>query len=87
MRVRSAVDGSVPPNLRDPEALDRALVAACMRDVVFRSRAAAFDGSASDYIHALTKPHRDAGALPTFENIASYAAFVLALPPEMAEGW
>lgn len=39
------------------------------------------------YLHALQKPYRDAGTMPNFPNLASYAAWVLSLPPEMAEGW
>lgn len=92
MKVRSAGDDTVPPPLRNPDAFDRALVAACMIDVVFRSRAAEFasanpGATASDYIYALTKPFRDAGTMPTFQNVAAHAAFVLALPPDLAQGW
>lgn len=92
MRVRNAVDGSVPPDLRNPEMVMRGLFDLCTRDAVFRSNGAlwcaahpGYDGL--DYLHALQKPYRDAGTMPDFPNLASYAAWVLSLPPEMAEGW
>lgn len=92
MTQRSAVDDTPRPPLRNPEAILSAVVELCLRDTIFASQAqqwcAARPGaSTADYIHALTKPYRDAGALPAFVNAANYAAFVLALAPDLAEDW
>ncbi|MBA4132879.1 MAG: hypothetical protein C0519_15825 [Hyphomicrobium sp.] len=92
MTQRSAADDTPRPPRRNPDALLGTIIGLCLQDTIFASQAqqwcAARPGaSTADYIHALTKPHRDAGALPDFINAASYAAFVLALAPDLAEDW
>jgi hypothetical protein len=87
----TADGGPAPPPLRNPDTLAQAVHEACLADTVYRSRAAEFiranpGATGIDYLHALTKPHRDAGTTPTtFANVASYAAWALTLPAPPVE--
>lgn len=89
--MRTASDVPLPP-LRDPDRLSRAVLSGCMRDTVFASRAQQWCKNnpkydRMDYLHHVTKAHRDAGTMPNFLNLASYVAWVLSLPPDLAQGW
>lgn len=79
------------PRLRDPDALSRAVLSGCLRDTVFASRAQQWCRAnpkydRMDYLWHVTKPYRDAGSMPDFPNVASYVAWVLALPADLAQG-
>lgn len=89
--MRTVNDVPVPPRV-DPEAALRTLYAHCCKSTVFGSqrddwcrRHPGYDGL--DYLHALLKRDRDAGTLPQLPNAASLAAYVLTIPPNLAEGW
>lgn len=90
--MRTVNDIELPPRGPDTDTRYRMLLAACLKSTVFRSQLDSWcrqhpSKDSIDYLDAIQKPYRDAGAMPSFPNLASYAAWVLGLSPSAADGW
>lgn len=80
------VNDVIQPPLRRPDIVDQRILLECGKSTIFISQMrdwiAKNPGTTGlDYLHAVTKPHRDANTLPTFSNWQNFAAWVLTLPP------